>query len=400
MPVYKYTALSESGELIRGETVSTTKEDLRTDLLAKGLLVKSILEKKSFFSLPSNRDTVKPEIFLQFSNEFLALLKAGLSIAESLSITSNRSEQLFFQRVLTSVLDDIKQGVEFSIACKKHPSVFDKLFIAAIGTGEKTGDMVTVLERYNLQLKKNILLTTNIKQALSYPIFLLIVMIAIIIILFAFVMPRFITMYSDFDAELPYPTKLLMSFVDDMYVLGPLIGVLLVILVFAMRYALSTEKGKYQLDSLFLRLPFVGHIIEKKIISYVTRTLSALLSSGMPLVASLQATSYAVTNLVFRRKLEEVIYQVTQGVGLANSMIEKKVLPATAGKMVEAGEASGSLNSMLNDIANFYDEKLEYDLSRVISLIEPILMLIMGVVIGGIIIVMYLPIFNIASAIK
>lgn len=400
MPVYSYKALSEKGAYIKGEMAAGNYEELSQKLADKGLLVQQIRRKHSSMVSIFPRRGVKMEEFLLFNQEFIALLRAGLTVSDALRLTANRPKQPVMQRILTDVLEEVNRGSALSAACSRYPEVFNPLYITALETGEKTGDIVNVLRRHQEYLRRKVALNKKIAQSLAYPIFLLITLVVILSVLFLFVMPRFVTMYADFDAELPTPTQIMLDIVVNLHIFMPslIIGMIVVGLIY--HFWVSTESGRYNVDRMKSRLPMLGYMVKLHATAQITRTLSTLLSGGMPLVNAMESTVRVLTNRFYSRGLLQAKAQVVEGKGLAEAMEEERILPATAIKMIEAGEASGKLDDLLEEIAIYYEESLEYRLTRMTSLIEPALMLLMGIFVGGIIIVMYLPIFTMADIIK
>lgn len=404
MPVYVYAALSDRGVLTTGEKAAVSAQRLRDELTAQGLLVQKIRPKGVGLRLPlpsfGGAGRVKPEHFLLFNQEFIALIRAGLTIPDALTLAAKRPEQPALGSTLTRVLEDVRVGVPLSEACANHPDVFDGLYLSALRTGEKTGDLVKVLARYQDYLKQKVALRKKIGRAMAYPVFLLIALAVILGVLFTFVLPRFVAMYADFGAELPFATGVLVGIVDNFVLIGPaVVGVAIAIGALLRRWR-QTEAGRLQLDTIKERLPYFGSIARTLAIAQLARSLATLLGGGTPLVQALDTTQAALTNRAVAARLKRATEQVMGGVSLAQAMQVANLMPETAIKMIEVGEATGGLEQMLDEVAQFYQDMLEHRLERVMSLVEPLMMLLMGVLIGGIIIIMYLPIFNMADIIK
>jgi type IV pilus assembly protein PilC len=399
MPVYTYTALSASGSLTKGEGVAATPEGLAQELTARGLLVQSIRPKRTRFGLRRRRP-VSPEDFLLFNQELLALLRAGLTLPEALALTSNRPDNPAFGQIVGRVREDVRGGAQFSEACARHGDVFEPLYLSTLKTGEKTGNLPNVLMRYQDYLKHRVALRKQVSRALAYPVFLLIALAVILGVLFTFVMPRFVAMYADFDAKLPWPTQLLLGFVEHLPLMAAASAALGAAAWWGWRKWTATEKGRLAVDEMKERLPYLGSINRLVAVTQLARSLATLLGGGTPLVEALRTAQGSAPNRAYGIRLERATQRVTGGGSLAQALREARLMPDTAVKLVEVGEASGSLDAMLGEVARFYEETLENRLGRTMSLIEPVLMLLMGVLIGGIIIVMYLPIFNMAEIIR
>jgi type IV pilus assembly protein PilC len=398
MPVYSYIALSPQGQRVQSEAVAISPEELRQTLSQQGLLVQQVREKRELLSF--RRRTVTPEAFLLFNQEFLALVRAGLTIPEALKLAANRPESPVLTQTLARVVDEVRQGAAMSESCGRHPEIFEGPYLAALRTGEKTGDMARVLEKYQVYLRQRVVLQRKVSQALAYPGFLLITLVMILLVLFIFVLPRFVSLYADFGAQLPLPTRILIGIVDVLpYVLpGLIIG--------GAAFWAGWRRWKKlpavarRLETIRDGLPLFGSIYREAAAAQIARALSALLAGGTPLVEAMRITAQSLTSPGQTERLLQATREVTEGKGLAAALRGKSLLPETAVRLVEVGEASGGLDRMLDEAAQFHEENLSHRLTRLMTLIEPILMLLMGVLVGGIIIVMYLPIFYIVDVIK
>jgi type IV pilus assembly protein PilC len=399
MPQFSYSALSADGVRVTGEGAAISEQELRAELRARGLLVQEVRRRRGSW-LGLGRQRVRPDQFLMFNQEFMALVRAGLPIPDALALAANRPDDPNLGRVLAKVLEDVRGGALFSAACARYPDVFDGLYLSALGTGEKTGDLTTVLTRYQEYLRHRVALRKRLSQALTYPAFLLIALAVILAVLFTFVLPRFVAMYADFGAALPWPTRILIGIVDRLYLFGPLAIALGVAVMVAWRRLAASPAGRLWWDGLQERLPYAGDIQRTVSAAQLARSLSTLLAGGTPLVEALNTARGALANRAYVERLGRALQRVTEGGSLADAVRSEALMPETAARMIAVGEAAGSLDKMLAEVAQFYEEQLDTRLARVMALVEPLLMLLMGVLIGGIIIVMYLPIFNMADIIK
>ncbi len=398
MPLYAYVALAENGAPLTGESVAASEEALRAELSGRGLLVREVRAKRARWSWRAPR--VRPEDFALYNHEFMALVRAGLTVPDALVLASDRPDCPALGKVLARVREDVGGGVSLSEACARHPEVFERLYLAAVRTGEKTGDLAGVLARYQDYLRQRVALRKKVSQALAYPIFLLVALAVILAVLFAFVMPRFVAMYADLGAELPLPTRVLLSVMDHLYVVGPALIGAGALAAWAWRRWLSSDSGRRQLDRLREGMPYFGELARVHTAAQLARSLSTLLAGGTPLVEALQTAASSVTNRVYLDRLEATTKQVTEGSSLAQAVRASALMPPMATRMIEVGEASGGLDAMLAEVAQFYEEVLDSRLGRMMALVEPLLMLLMGILVGGIIIVMYLPVFNMANVIR
>jgi len=399
MPIYTYIALNPQGQRLENEAVATSPQELRQSLTQQGLLVQQVREKRALLSFHLRR-SVSPEAFLLFNQEFLALTRAGLTIPEGLKLSANRPESPALTQTLARVVDEVRQGAAMSEACGRHPEVFEGTYLAALRTGEKTGDMVRVLEKYQVYLRQRVALQRKVSQALAYPAFLLITLVVILLILFVFVLPRFVSLYADFGAQLPLPTRVLIAIVDVLPYLLPVLILGGIGLWAGWRRWKKIPAVQRRLDTIKDRLPLLGSIYREAAAAQIARALSALLAGGTPLVEAMRITAQSLNSPGRTERLLQATREVTEGKGLAAALRGKSLLPDTAVRLIEAGEASGGLDRMLDEAAQFHEESLSHRLTRLMTLIEPILMLLMGVLVGGIIVVMYLPIFYIVDVIK
>ncbi len=399
MPVYTYTALAENGTRIKGEESAISEQALRDDLARRGIMAQELHLKRSGFGLPS-RQRVKPEAFLLLNQEFTALLRAGLTIPEALRLAADRPDSPQLSQVLRHVEEAVRGGLSLSEACALHGDVFDGLYLAALRTGEKTGSLPQVLAKYQVNLRHRVELMRKVGHALAYPAFLLITLLVILAVLFVFVLPRFVALYADFGAQLPAPTRALIGLVELMPYVAPLLLVLGVSGWMFWQRLLRDEAMHIRIDVFKERVPLLGKINQHTASAQLARTLGTLLSGGTTLVEAMQITAESLPNRYRAQLLNEVRRQVMEGVSLALAMASTRIMTSTAIKMIEVGEAGGGLEDMLTEVAIFHEEALSNSLTRMMSLIEPILMLLMGVFVGGIIIVMYLPIFYIVDVVK
>lgn len=398
MSVFIYTALSHSGARIQDEAVADSEQSLRKELTARGLLVQTVRPKRSGWRWPSQR--IRSEEFALFNQEFMALIRAGLTIPDGLALASNRPDSPILDKTLKRVYEDVRNGATLSQACARHPEAFDPLYLSAVRTGEKTGDLAKVLGRYQDYLRHRLALRKKITQALAYPVFLLITLVVILAVLFVFVMPRFVAMYADLGAALPWPTRMLLGVIEHLYIVGPVLIVIVVLSVFGWRRFIASENGRRKVDQLQQRLPYIGELQRIVSTAQLARSLSTLLAGGTPLVEALHTVTGSITNQIYFDRLKATTQRVIEGDNLAHAVRATELMPEMAARMIQVGEASGGLETMLAEIAQFYEEMLDSKLGRVMALIEPLLMLLMGIMIGGIIIVMYLPVFHMADIIK
>ncbi len=396
MPLFTYQAVREDGTSFTSEAMAADAEDLRHELEGRGYLVLSLAEKKAGF----RRGGQSSKDFLLFNQEFATLIKAGLPILQSLEILHKRTEKLRFRSALDSIIHDIKGGTALSDAMAKHSVFFPPLYTASVRAGEKSGALVDVLRRFITYQKKMIAVLGKMKMSLAYPIFLVVALIAVLMLFFLYVIPNFTQMYSDQAGSLPFLTSALISVTALLTRSAPIILAGIITAGFGLTLWRKTESGKHTIDGFKLRMPLVRSLVTRYLLAQITRTLATVLRGGIPLVQALETTSGVIGNSIMSRKLAEVRTLVTEGVSLANAFERTGLAPDMTVRMIEVGESSGDLPEMLEDVADFYDQEVENTLTTLTTMIEPVLMVCMGLIMAVIVVALYLPIFEMGARLK
>jgi len=396
MPIFTYKAMREDGTVVTDEALAANMGELRQDLAARGYLVTSLQEKK--IGLGSTRGSAKD--FLIFNQEFATLIKAGLPIVQSLEILQKRTEKLGFHAALTSILHDIRSGAALSDAMANHPAFFSPLYTSTVRAGEKSGALVEVIIRFIAYQKKMLGIKRKLVTALAYPAFLVMALGAVLLLFFLYIIPNFTQMYGDTGGELPFLTTLLVSFTSVLTTYFPFIFSGIIAVGFGIYFWKRTAAGKTALDGFVLKIPLVRTLVTQYILAQLTRTLSAVLRGGIPLVEALDTTAGVITNSVVAGRLTAARQQVIEGVSLAGAFERTRIAPDMTVRMIEVGESSGDLPQMLEDVAEFYDQEVENRLTLLTTMIEPVLMLTMGIVIAVIVVALYLPIFEMGARLK
>jgi len=403
---YRCRLGTPGGEIIEGVYVADSEARLRREFEEKGLYVLAIqqagrraLAGIHLPALPTRRKVSGRE-FLVFNQELATLLKAGMPLVQSLDILRRRVTNAVFKAVIDDVHERVRSGSALSEAFDAHGSMFPGVYTASLLAGEKSGNLEAVLRRYVSYVK----IVSSVKRktisALVYPAILVLLSVAVVTIIVVKVVPEFGSFYNQFGKELPLSTRAIVAvsaFVTTYYylIIAVIAGVALAI------YGWIKQPGqRKRLDRLILRVPMVGPIAQKFSTSQGARTLATLLGGGIPLVNALEVTARSLSNLYMAGELTTAAQQVREGRSLAASMQDSGVFPDVAIKMVEVGESTGALQEMLNSLADFYDEEIDTNLGRFITVIEPALLVIMGIVIAGLLLSLYLPLFNLSSALS
>lgn len=379
------------------EAIATTAAALRDHLAGQGFLVQEVRKRRDAGWL-SRR--LNAEDIAAFVQEFAALVRAGLTVPDSLAIAAIRPDCPPLAAVLAVVREDVIKGISLAEAFARHPEVFDRLFVASVKVGEKSGQLADVFRRYQDYLRHRIAIRRRLTQAMAYPVFLLVALTIILGVLFVFVLPRFAAMYADLGAALPWPTRIMMTLIEALPVALPAIVIAVGLAIAGWRKWSQAAAWQSRLNRLLDGLPYLGEIRRMALVAQLSRTLSTLLASGTSLIEALQTTAEALPRAAERERLVAASRKVSSGESLAAALRSERLFPDAALRMVEVGESSGSLSEMLAEVAGFQEELLDVRLARVSVLVEPLLMLLMGLIIGAVIIVMYLPVFHMADVIR
>jgi type IV pilus assembly protein PilC len=334
-----------------------------------------------------------------FTRQFATMIDAGLPLVQCLDILGAQQENATFKKVLVRVKEDVESGSTFADALGKHPKVFDPLFINLVAAGEVGGILDTILSRLAEHIEKAMKLAKKIKGAMVYPSTIVAVAVIVTVVLLLYVIPIFARMFKDFGAALPAPTMLVLriSEVTQRYFLA--FVVFFFLLWAAFRYYLSTESGRRNVDRLLLRLPVVGSLLQRIAVARFSRTLGTMVSSGVPILESMDIVAKTAGNKIIEEAIVKARGSISEGKTIAEPLAESHVFPPMVTQMVAVGEATGALDVMLNKIADFYDDEVDSAVEALTALLEPLLMIFLGVVIGGLVIAMYLPVFKLAGVV-
>jgi type IV pilus assembly protein PilC len=404
MSVFLYRAGQADGTTLEGRVEGENEQLVRQQLEGQGLYVFKVQARGHWRSFSGRGFSLRPRVsrqeFLVFNQEFLALVKAGLPILKAWDLLIERVRRPGFLSTLQIVRQDIRNGVSLSEALSRHPEQFPDLYVASIRAGEQSGNLLEVLHRYIAYLKLMLGLRQKMTKAMAYPAFLVLVGVSVVAFLLTYVLPTFASIYGDSTQSLPAATQTLIWIVTNIRAHLLLIIVALAGTVAAAKIWLKTTAGRDLWDRVILRLPVVGNLLIQHHTIQLTRTLATILAGGIPLLDALKIIAGGESNRYLAAGLDATTGQVQDGAKLAMALQRSKVLPRMAVEMIAVGEETGSLDVMLRDVAEFYENELDQRLSQLTTWIEPVLLLIMGVIVGGIVIVMYLPVFELAGTVR
>ena len=391
------------GEIIEGVYVADSESRLRTELEEKGLYVLSLQRRGGFPGLGAGagrRRRISGQEFLVFNQELATLLKAGMPLVQSLDILRQRVSNPTFKAVLDGVYEKVKAGSALSDAFAEHHGLFPAVYSASLMAGERSGSLDEVIRRYVAYEKVIGAVKRRTLSALIYPAILVVMMVGLISIIVLRVVPAFSSFYANFDRELPLSTRIIVGVSNFLVANLWLIGIGLVALAVSTVGWLKQPGQRSRVDAMLLQLPWAGETVRKFATAQFARTLATLLGGGLPLVNSLEVAGAAMTNRYLAREVEEVTRRVREGQSFAAAMLARGVFPDVAVKMVEVGESTGALQEMLNSLAEFYDEEIETEVARFITLIEPVILVIMGIVIAAVVLALYMPLFELSSVVS
>jgi type IV pilus assembly protein PilC len=400
MPIYKWEGKTAKGVMKKGEMEAPNESAIRIHLRQQNIIPTKVASKgkEIRISLPFGKK-VKQRSIAVFTRQLATMIDAGLPLVQSLEILSQQQESKVFKNIIREIREDVEGGSTFAGALKKHPATFNELYTNLVVAGEEGGILDNILTRLANYIEKSEALKKKVKSALIYPATIVGVAIIVVIVLMIFVIPVFETMFKSAGQSLPLPTLIVltMSKLIKKYVI--IFIPALVLLFYLGRKYYQTQNGRAVIDRLLLKLPVFGPLFRKIAVARFSRTLGTLVSSGVPILDGLTIVSRTSGNRTIETAILNARASIREGETIAEPLNRSKIFPPMVIQMISVGESTGALDSMLSKIADFYEEEVDIAVSNLTSLLEPFLMIFLGVVIGGVVISMYLPIFNMASAV-
>jgi type IV pilus assembly protein PilC len=395
MPVFTYKGTNRSGSAVTGEMTATSKTELQTLLRRQQITPTKMSEKGKEFNLPTFGGGVKSKELAVFTRQFSVMIDAGLPLVQCLEILANQQDNKFFQKILTGTRASVEGGTTLSAAMKQYPKAFDPLYTNMVEAGETGGILDTILQRLSGYIEKSVKLKAAVKSALIYPVGVITIAGLVITLLLWKVVPIFATLFAGLGVDLPLPTKIVIAmsnFIGSFF--GLLMLVALVGGIFGLKVWYGTDQGRFILDSIILKVPVLGILMRKIAVARFTRTLGTLISSGVPILESLDITAKTAGNAVVERALFKVRRALEEGKSLTEPLKESEVFPGMVTQMIAVGEQTGAMDAMLSKIADFYEDEVDAAVKDLLTALEPIMIVFLGVVVGGVVISMYLPLFS------
>src|SRR6186713_151852 len=400
MPTFAYSGRTRAGQTVTGERVADTVDGAIAALRREQIQVTRIDPAKAAAkakAAPKKGAAAPSKNLAIFTRQFSVMIDAGLPLVQCLDILGKQEPDKGFSGVILQVRSDVESGAALADAMKKHPRAFDALYSNMIAAGEAGGILDTILKRLAVYIEKNVKLKGQVKSAMIYPIAVILIATIVVAAILWKVIPTFAQLFAGLGAQLPLPTRVVIAASDNLVAYGPFIIVGLVGLGFALKKYYDTPPGRYQIDALSLKVPILGMILRKIAVARFCRTLSTLLSSGVPILDGLDITARTAGNAVVEEAIQKTRVSIERGETVAGPLRETNVFPSMVVQMINVGETTGALDAMLSKIADFYEEEVDTAVAGLLTLIEPVMIAFLGVIVGGIVIAMYLPIFDLIS---
>jgi type IV pilus assembly protein PilC len=399
---YAYTAITAQGTEVSGELAAANLEAAREQLRLKGLLPESLIERDEESSASTGVfKAVKPKALQIFSRQFATMIDAGLNVVSSLVILEEQTDDKVLAAVITQLREDVEAGLLLSQAMARHEKVFSRLYVAMVEAGEAAGILDEVLDRVAMQIEKETQIKRRVKGAMIYPMMVMAFAFLVLTGMLLFLVPVFVNIFAQLDGDLPMLTQVVVNASDlvraKWFIIFPAIGGT----AYGLRRYKRTEQGRAQWDRIKLRIPMkIGQVVLKVTMARFSRTLATLVAAGVDIIKALEITGTTSGNAVVEEALANVRERVHEGVPIAQPLIENPVFPPMVSQMVKIGEETGELDAMLGKIADFYEDEVDSSIQSLTSIIEPLMMIGVGAMVGVIIISMYLPMFKLLSLIN
>jgi type IV pilus assembly protein PilC len=399
MPNFAWKGRNRAGLVKEGVLVADSKDVALASLRRQNIVVTGIRERGKEISLTKMGRKVPPKTLAVFTRQFSVMIDAGLPLVQCVEILANQQEHKTFQKILLQIRQDVEAGSTLADAMRRHPKAFDSLYVNMVAAGEAGGILDTILQRLSVYIEKAVKLRAQVRSAMIYPIAVIVIAAIVVAVILLKVIPTFAALFTSLGAELPMPTRVVIASSNFLarYFIFFVIGI--GALVYFLRRYYATHNGRRVIDGLLLKLPILGNIFRKVAVARFCRTLATLTSSGVPILESLDITARTAGNAI----VEDAIYETRRSVEGGKTIVEPlkatNIFPNMVVQMIGVGEQTGALDAMLNKIADFYEDEVDAAVAGLVKLLEPLLIFILGLVIGGIVIAMYLPMFTLINKI-
>ncbi len=398
MPTFKWEVQGRDGKVQKGTMTAANEQAVTTRLKQQGIVNPTVTKMAGIeIRIPGFEPKIQKKSLIIFTRQFATMIDAGLPLVQGLEILAAQNDDAVMQKVLFDVKNDVESGSTFAAALEKHKSVFDDLYIALISAGELGGILDTILERLAQYIEKADQLKQKVKSAMTYPAIVAVVSICVVIGLMVYVIPTFASIFRDLGSDLPPITLFVMDtsdfFVDNIFLILLVIGAFYVVL----KTVFKVQATRWWIDVLGLKLPVIGDTIRKIAVARFCRTMGTMISSGIPILQAMETVEKAAGNMVIEKAIQNVRDRVMEGKNMAEPLMATGIFPPMVVQMIAVGETTGSLDSMLGKIADFYDEEVDVAVDGLTSFLEPLVMVFLGGIVAVILLAMYMPIFTMGS---
>ncbi|HNX20137.1 MAG TPA: type II secretion system F family protein [Acidobacteriota bacterium] len=399
MPTYAWKGKTRTGEMREGTMQASSRAEAIAALRRQGVTQATVAERGKELALPKLRGSVGSKDIAVFTRQFSVMIDAGLPLVQCLEILAGQQSNKVFAAVLTDVRQDVESGSTLADAMRKHPKVFDDLYANMVAAGEAGGILDTILQRLSTYIEKAVKLKAAVRGALVYPVSVIVIACVVVWVILTFVIPVFADLFAGLGAQLPLPTQIVVNLSNFLRSWWWLVLGVIVAAVVLVRQYYQTPQGRRTLDAFMLKFPVIGTLLRKIAVARFCRTLGTLTSSGVPILDGLDITARTAGNAVVQEAIQNVRKEVEQGKTISEPLAKSGVFPSMVVQMVQVGEQTGAMDTMLSKIADFYEDEVDEATQNLLSLLEPLIILFLGVVIGGIVIAMYMPMFSLISKI-
>ena len=399
MPVYSWKGKNKLGKMQEGTLSADTKDAVIGLLRRQQIMVSAVTEKGKELAIPKFGGGVKQKEIAIFTRQFSVMIDAGLPLVQCLEILGGQQKNRVFQKVLFQVRQDVESGMTLADSLKKHPKVFNDLFSNMIAAGESGGILDTILQRLSTYIEKRVKLQGAVRSAMIYPTAVITIAVGVVVVILWKVIPTFAMLFQGLGATLPLPTRITIACSRFLGRFMPVIVLAMGAGAFFMNRYYKTNKGRHQIDALILKVPILGDLMRKISVARFCRTLGTLIQSGVPILEGLEITARTAGNAIVEDAIMATRKSIEEGKTISGPLEETGVFPSMVVQMISVGEQTGALDAMLSKIADFYEDEVDEAVENLMSLLEPVMILFLGVMIGGIVISMYMPMFSLIGKI-
>ena len=401
MASFTYDAINAQGVLLSGEIHAADLIAAKEQLRARGLLPKALKERPASGQGRMTFKKVKPRSLQIFSRQLATMIESGVNVVQAFSTLEQQTDDKYLRQIIGEIRSDVEAGMILSRAFARHPKVFNRLFVAMIESGESSGTLDIVLDRLAIQIEKETQIKRRVKSAMVYPLVVFTFATLVLVFMLMFIVPVFVKVFDQLHGDLPKPTQIIVNLSNILRAWWWLIFPSIAAIIYLLRRLKQTKPGRRKWDQFKLRIPMkIGEVVRKIALARMSRTLSSLVSGGVDIIKALEITSATAGNWVIERSLDHVRVRVEEGVPISEPLAADPAFPAMVSQMVKIGEETGELDKMLGKVADFYEDEVDTSIQSLTSIIEPVMMIGVGLMVGTIVISMYLPMFKMLSLVK